>query len=249
MRGQFALFAALVVVAFCAIPTAAKFHGLFEYGVFEDYVAGHEYVPQLSSFEAALLKIHSLEVEGVKHLEAVMGRKSELLLPEVNGISLALDHPHKRPVEPSVKTSSRPAKSGNRRLGTVEHPHEVESRRVAQRLEMENEIQRRILVAQTTPPAGIGGSTTKSVSVVSSGMRSPEMTAAPSTAAIGSDFFRFGSVTPPPSVNWSLTQVSTFVHFEGAVSPPLKSILSHGFRLPWTSMSFIFHSDTFASPI
>ena len=218
MGGPLTIIASYIVVAFCVVPTAAEFHGLFEYGSFEDYTAGHEYVPQLSSFEAALLKIHNREEQSAKYLEDVTGKRFELFLPEVDDISLATDHPHKRPVELVVKTSSSPARSGNRRLGTVEHPRRDESGRLSQSSEMENEIRRRILVGQTVPPAGLGGSTTLSVSVVSNGLNSPGATTAPSTAAIGSDYFRFGSVTIAPSVNWTMTQVSTFVHFEGAVS-------------------------------
>ena len=218
MGGQLALIVSCIVVAFCVVPTAAKFHGLFEYGSFEDYTAGHEYAPQLSSFEAALIKIHNRKELSAKHLEDVTGKRFDLLVPEVDDISLATDHPHKRQAELVVNTSSSPAMSGNRRLETVEHPRGDESRRLSQRSEMENEIHRQILVGQTVPPAGLGGSTTKSVSVVTNGLNSPGAMTAPSTAAIGSDYFRFGSVTMAPSVNWTMTQVSTFVHFEGAVS-------------------------------
>ena len=217
MGRQLTLIASCIVVACCVVPAAAKLHGLFEYGSFEDYTAGHEYAPQLSSFEAAPIKIHNREEQSAKYVD-VAGKRFELLSPEVDDISLATDHPHKRPVELVVKTSSSPARSGNRRLGTVEHPRRDESGRLSQSSEMENEIRRRILVGQTVPPAGLGGSTTLSVSVVSNGLNSPGATTAPSTAAIGSDYFRFGSVTIAPSVNWTMTQVSTFVHFEGAVS-------------------------------
>lgn len=240
MGGQVTLIVSCIFVAVCVVPTAAKFHSLFEYGSFEDFTAGHEYAPQLSSFEAALIKIHNRKEESAEQLEDVTGKRLELLFPEVDDVSLAT-HPHKRPVELVVKTSSSPAISGNRRLGTAKHPRGDEDRGLSQRSEMENEIRRRILVGRTVLASGLGGSTTKAVSVVSNGLNSPIATTAPSTAAIGSDFFRFGSVTVPPSVNWTMTQVSTFVHFEGAVS-------STSAEMPWMWVVFISHSHILDSP-
>ena len=205
------LFGLCVVAACYVAPIAADFHGLFEHGLFEHHVEGHEYAPQLSTFEAALQKLRSLEAQSVGIVEDVIDQIREPSLSEIDNTLLSDDHPHKLMAGLEIKTPGSNAASGSRRLGKAEPV------RKAGKSETESS-RRRLGGGGGSGPAGIGGSTTSSVSVVTNGASSAAGTLPPSSAAITSDFYRFESVTLPTFVNWTMTKVSTFVHFEGSVS-------------------------------
>ena len=237
MRHQIFLIAMFVAAACHVVPTTADFHGLYEYGSFEEFKAGHQYVPQLSTFEAALNKIRSLEAQGGKLAKDVSDRLSSRLS---KNSSLLAGHLHNLGLSKAT-TNSAASVSTIRRLGTFlrnldAQPLEVASQeREGRRLDdggngdkgdNQGNGQGKGKGKKNKDGSSSGNTDVNSntvtnldpVAVVTNGVKAPGTTAAPSTAALGADFFRFGSVTLPSFVDWSITGASTFVHFEGSVS-------------------------------
>lgn len=193
-------------------------------------MVGHEYSPQPSAFEAALTMIRSLESGGAGQGINAIEEYDRPPIPAIDGSLLPSGHPH--------KTSASTFLMKTRRLGTLSHSpgaiptalnqpalhKEGERRRLLQLSEMKDEVERRMLGGDESA-SGIGGSTTNPVAVVTNGVNAPSVTSDPSSAAIGSDFFRFGSVTLPTFMNWTMTRVATDVHFEGSVSTDTYGLL------------------------
>ena len=228
--GHLLIFALCGVVASYVLPASAEFHGLFTHGSFEDFVAGHEYAPQPSTFEAAYAKLRKQKKPAAEIVEDVV-EEVYRSLPEIDDSLLPDGHPHKKPAG-FVKLPSSNAMFGTRRLGAIDaavkpapaqsQAQESETRRLLQLHEVQEEIGRRVLKS--------GGDGRGPAAVVTNGANAPGATKAPSMAAIGSDFFRFGSVTLPTFVNWTQTKVATYVHFEGSVS--LYPTLPRGNQIP-----------------